>query len=413
MFEQQAHQDFERQFRRGFWRKMSNWLQGQSNELLEYDAVKRTLPFQGQRDLGMQTIPLEKIVGSVGRYRDFDRAFLPTQRQTKGRWINISRARYEDVELPAIDVYKVGDVYFVRDGNHRVSVARERNQEYIDAYVTEIDVPIPITPDMDLETLTEKKNYAEFMQQTNLNRFRPDVNLELSMRNEFGRLLSHIDTHRYYISMERGYQVPFQEAALSWYDNVYLPMVALIKEHQLDTDIPDLTLTDLYLFVSEYQWLLREESEEEQFEDEFANLRGVYQEARAGEVLDYLRRRHWISQMILEQERDAFLAQTSLAQNCPDLPMQLSFPGKYRNLLRHIEAHQYFMARERSQEVPFDEAAASFCDSIFRPLRDMVLEQDLISQFPRRTVDDLVLWVLDHRRDLVEALDALPRPDVD
>ena len=136
MLDNRAYQDFERQYRRSFWRKVTSFLQGESNELLEYDAVRRELPFQSQHDLGVQTIPLDKIVGSVGRYRDFDRAFLPTQRQTKGRWVNISKARYEEVELPAIDVYKVGEVYFVRDGNHRVSVARERNQEFIDAYVT-------------------------------------------------------------------------------------------------------------------------------------------------------------------------------------------------------------------------------------------------------------------------------------
>ncbi|MFN2125838.1 MAG: transcriptional regulator, partial [Candidatus Promineifilaceae bacterium] len=209
MLDNRAYQDFERQYRRSFWRKVTSFLQGESNELLEYDAVRRELPFQSQHDLGVQTIPLDKIVGSVGRYRDFDRAFLPTQRQTKGRWVNISKARYEEVELPAIDVYKVGEVYFVRDGNHRVSVARERNQEFIDAYVTEIEVPIMLTPDMDLQAVIELKNYAQFMQQTNLNRLRPDSDLEMTLKEAYGRLLSHIDAHRYYLSLDRGYEVPY------------------------------------------------------------------------------------------------------------------------------------------------------------------------------------------------------------
>lgn len=411
MFDDKAQQDFERQFRRAFWRKVRTWMQGENNELLEYEAIRRELPFQGQRDVGVRTIPLDKIVGSVGRYRDFDRAFLPTQRQTMGRWVNISRARYEDVELPAIDVYKVGDVYFVRDGNHRVSVARERNQDFIDAYVTEIDVPIPLTPDMDYRAVVEKKNYAQFMKQTNLNRLRPDANLELSLKEEYGRLLSHIDAHRYYRSLEKGYEVPFEEAAVSWYDAVYLPLVRLIQEHGLDKDLPGYSLTDLYLFVSEYQWLLREEDAEERLEGEIRKLSDLYHEARVAEVLNYLRRRNWISQMILEQEREAFMARTDLYAHCPDLQMQLSFPGKYRNLLRHIEAHQYFMSLERKGEVDFGEAVASFCDNIFRPLRQLVQEQDLMAEFPRRTEDDLVLWILDHRTDLVQALDTLPRPD--
>ncbi|MFN2206086.1 MAG: hypothetical protein ACK2UT_09240, partial [Candidatus Promineifilaceae bacterium] len=302
MFYHQASDDFEKQYRRAFWRKLRALLQGGSNELLEYDAVRRELPFQGQRDLGMRTIPLDKIVGSVGRYRDFDRAFLPTQRETRGRWINISKARYEDVELPAIEVYKLGDVYFVRDGNHRVSVARERNQDFIDAYVTEIDVPILITPDMDLQAVIEKKDYAQFMQHTNLNRMRPDSDLELSLKDEFGRLLLQIDAHRYYLSMERGYEVSYEEAAVSWYDNVYLPLVAVIKDHGLTDELPDYTLTDLYLFVSEYQWLLREEEDEESLENEIEIMSELYRDAGAQKVINYLRRRHWISQMIIDQE---------------------------------------------------------------------------------------------------------------
>jgi hypothetical protein len=410
MFYHQASDDFEKQYRRAFWRKLRALLQGGSNELLEYDAVRRELPFQGQRDLGMRTIPLDKIVGSVGRYRDFDRAFLPTQRETRGRWINISKARYEDVELPAIEVYKLGDVYFVRDGNHRVSVARERNQDFIDAYVTEIDVPILITPDMDLQAVIEKKDYAQFMQHTNLNRMRPDSDLELSLKDEFGRLLLQIDAHRYYLSMERGYEVSYEEAAVSWYDNVYLPLVAVIKDHGLTDELPDYTLTDLYLFVSEYQWLLREEEDEESLENEIEIMSELYRDAGAQKVINYLRRRHWISQMIIDQELEAFQSQTNLAQMRPEIDVRLSFPGKYRNLLKHINAHQYFMSLERHAQVPYEEAVNSFFDTIFLPLRELVHEGDLMEDFPRRTEDDLVLWVLDHRSDLVEALDSLPRP---
>ena len=410
MFYHQASDDFERQYRRAFWRKLRALLQGGSNELLEYDAVRRELPFQGQRDLGIQTIPLDKVVGSVGRYRDFDRAFLPTQRGTRGRWINISKARYEDVELPAIEVYKIGDVYFVRDGNHRVSVARERNQDYIDAYVIEIDVPILITPDMDLNAVIEKKDYAQFMQHTNLNRMRPDSDLELSLKDEFGRLLLQIDAHRYYLSMERGYEASYEEAAVSWYDNVYLPLVSVIKAHGLPDELPDYTLTDLYLFVSEYQWLLREEEDEEALESEIEIMSELYRDEGARKVIHYLRRRHWISQMIIDQELETFQKQTHLAQMRPEIDIRLSFPGKYRNLLRHIEAHQYFMSLERHAAVPYEEAVNSFFDTIFLPLRALVYEEDLMKDFPRRTEDDLVLWVLDHRSDLVEALDSLPRP---
>ena len=268
-----------------------------------------------------------------------------------------------------------------------------------------------LTPDMDMQAVIELKNYAQFMQQTNLNRLRPDSDLEMTLKEAYGRLLSHIDAHRYYLSLDHGYEVPYEEAAVSWYDNVYLPLVALIEEHGLTKDLPEFTPTDLYLFVSEYQWLLREEDGEERLEQEVSRLSEVYHEARVKEVLKYLQRRHWISQVILDQERESFMAQTNLGTLRPDLDLRLSFPGKYRNLLRHIEAHQYFMARERQADVPYEEAVGSFFDNIFLPLKELVHEQGMIKEFQRRTEDDLVLWVLDHRQDLVQALDSVPRPD--
>ena len=170
MFDQMAHEDFDKAYRRGFWRKLGAWLTGKSNELLPYDEVRSQLPIQGQRDGGLQTIALDKIVGSVGRYRDFDRAFLPTQKVTSDRWINISKARHKDKPLPSIEVYQIGEVYFVKDGNHRVSVARERNQDFIDAYVTEIEVPVALTAEMALDDVTKQAAYALFMQQTNLSK---------------------------------------------------------------------------------------------------------------------------------------------------------------------------------------------------------------------------------------------------
>ena len=86
-----------------------------------------------------------KSWGVLGRYRDFDRAFLPIQTRTKARWISVDRAHYEEIILPPVELYQIGEVYFVRDGNHRVSVARERGQTYIDAFVTEIDTPVLLT----------------------------------------------------------------------------------------------------------------------------------------------------------------------------------------------------------------------------------------------------------------------------
>jgi hypothetical protein len=408
MYDQLAHQDFDKVYRRGFWRRLSAWLQGKSNELLPYDEVRKELPIQGQHHAGLQEIPLEKIVGSVGRYRDFDRAFLPTQRVTSDRWINISKARYADAALPSIDVYQIGDVYFVRDGNHRVSVARERGQSYIDAHVTVVDVSIQITPEMALDDVVSQKDYAQFMQQTNLSRLRPDADLRLTDPQGYGRLQQHINTHAYYLGLERGMDISSEEAIISWYDNVYCPLVDVINEHSLADQLPDYTLTDLYLFVSDYQWLLRETDDEDQSEIS-SQMAEIYNEKEVRKLLSSLRRHNWISQMILDQERAEFLAETQLETVRPEANIQLSLPGKYRNMLRHVYAHHYYLGLERQSDVPFADGVASFYDTIYMPLLTLIDDQGTIDDFqPRRTEADLVLWVLDHRQDLVQALDSLP-----
>ena len=412
MIDQSAQADFEKAYKRGFWRKIKNWLGGKSNELLPYEEVRKQLPIQGQRDAGLQEIPLDKIVGSVGRYRDFDRAFLPTQKVTADRWINISKARYKDTALPAVDVYQIGEVYFVTDGNHRVSVARGRKQEFIDAYVTVIEVPVQLTTEMSLDDVVEKAEYAKFMQKTDLARLRPEADLQVTDSAAYGRLLGHIVTHAYYLSIERGADISYEEATTSWYDNVYRPLVEVIEEHNLAKLLPDYTLTDLYLFVSDYKWLLLESVGEDEDQSEISRkMAELYNEKEVRKVLKSLRRNNWISQMILEQEREDFLTETQLETIRPQADIRLSLPGKYKNLLGHIAAHQYYLGLERQGEVPFSDAVASFYDTIYTPLLSLIDDQGTIDDFqPRRTEADLVLWVLDHRQDLVKALDTLPQP---
>ncbi|MDX1520852.1 MAG: hypothetical protein R3264_04440 [Anaerolineae bacterium] len=136
---QRAVRDFERARSKAFWRGLVSRLTRKCNDLLPFDQMRQSLWLKGQRYLGLQVVPLDKIVGSEGRYRDFDRAFLPRHAHTVARWISIDKAHYEQVLLPPVDLFKIGEIYFVQDGNHRISVARARGQEFIDALVTEIN----------------------------------------------------------------------------------------------------------------------------------------------------------------------------------------------------------------------------------------------------------------------------------
>jgi hypothetical protein len=138
--EEQVDKDFERVRRRAFLRRMRAWLHNDvcSDFLPSFEEARSVLGGFIQVPRGIRTVPVEKIVGSVGRTRDFDKAFLPTRGSVATRWKRVDRAFYGDEELPPVRLFKVGDEYFVEDGNHRVSVARYQGVEMIDAEVVEL-----------------------------------------------------------------------------------------------------------------------------------------------------------------------------------------------------------------------------------------------------------------------------------
>lgn len=235
---------------------MGSWLTRRSNDLLPFDEVRQRLRAHAQHDGGLRQVPISQIVGSVGRYRDFDRAFLPRQRQTKDRWLSIDRAYYNDVLLPPIEIYRLGETYFVKDGNHRVSVARERGQEFIDAHVIEVDAPAPITSAADLEEWIRHQDALDFLATTQLTQLRPGARIELTLPGQYEKLLEHIAVHRWYLGIERNREIPDHEAVASWYDRVYLPVVEIIRACDALREFPNRTEADLYLWIIERRWYL-------------------------------------------------------------------------------------------------------------------------------------------------------------
>ena len=407
MFDSLAQDDFEKAYMRSLWRNIVARVTGRSNELLPYEEVRHALPYRGQRDIGLQTVPLDRIVGSVGRYRDFDRAFLPTQRQTTERWINISKARYKDVPLPPVELYKIGEVYFVKDGNHRVSVARDRDQVDIDAYVTEIDIPFRLTADMDIDSVLMEKAYGQFLQQTRLDELRPESDFHLTNPAEYTRLQDHINAHRYYLGTERQTDIPQDEAVLSWHDSVYRPLVEAIEAQNLGKQFPQLTITDLYLRVSEYQWLVREAAQETVFDEQardeaMERMADVYRQRVVRRVIRTLRHETWIDTMIRDKEYAAFLERTRLHDLRPEAEIIASLAGKYEKILAHIDTHQYYLGIDWQRPVEYAEAVASWYDNVYRPTVENIREQRILEEFPGRTETDAYIWIIEHR----EALEA-------
>ena len=254
----QDRADFSAARIKSFFRNVLAFLLGQRNELLSYDDVREKLRIGGPVYRGVRTVRVDQIVGSVNRYRDFDRAFLPTQNYTADRWLKINRAFYKDISLPPVLLYKVGEVYFVVDGNHRVSVARERGQEYLDAEVRECSVRVPLTPDVqpdDLELLGAK---VMFLERTLLDKLRPDAQIEPTILGGYERLLEHIAVHKYYLGLDWRRDIGDEEAVTHWYDTVYTPLIAAIHKTRVIEKFARRTEGDLYLWVIDHQHYLRE-----------------------------------------------------------------------------------------------------------------------------------------------------------
>jgi hypothetical protein len=257
-----VHQDFARARSKSFLRDLWALLRGKRNTLLSYDEVKERLRIGGPIHRGVRTVEVAKIVGSVNRYRDFDQAFLPARNSLADRWQRVDRAFYEDVSLPPVVLYKVGDIYFVVDGHHRVSVAREQGQEFIEAEVRECKVKVPVGPDLRPEDLEILGARIEFLERTGLDRIRPGANIELSVPDGYSRMLEHIAVHRYFMGLEQQRDISEEEAVAHWYDTVYLPIVKVIRERGVLEEFPGRTEGDLYLWVLDRQQFLHDQGQE-------------------------------------------------------------------------------------------------------------------------------------------------------
>lgn len=240
---------------RAFLQEMVNLLRGQSAELLSFEDIRARLRLREESYKGLQDIPLEKIQGSVGRYKDFTRGFLPRSNNMRERWSRVYATVNSMEGAPPIEVYKVGDVYFVRDGNHRVSVARQIGAKTIQAHVTELPTSVHVDENTTLEELDAASAYIAFLDETELPRTRPHHQpLRLSEPSRYPELMGHIYLHQKVLEQIRGEAVSTAEAAADWYDKVYRPAVTLIRKYDMLTLIKEAgrTETDLYMWMVDH-----------------------------------------------------------------------------------------------------------------------------------------------------------------
>ena len=254
-----AAEDFFRARRRAAMEEIMARLTGKSAKLLSYEQVREKLHASGETPRGLQEIPLEAIVGSVGRYTDFTRSFLPRQDSDEERWVRVETALAGLSGLPPVQVYQIGQAYFVLDGNHRVSVARQKGFKYITADVIEVHTRVPLSPDVQPDDLIIKAEAAAFLEATRLDESCPGADLTVSIPGQYARLASHIKVQRYFMEEELGYEVSFEKAAGRWCNDDYWPVVEVIREQGILRDFPNRTETDLYLWISQHRLALEQE----------------------------------------------------------------------------------------------------------------------------------------------------------
>jgi hypothetical protein len=252
-----ALQQFKMARRNARIRNLLSRLAGRSDDLLLFDEVRQALALTHPKKEELRDIPLDAIVGTVSRYKDFNRQFNPMRDSDEQRWARVKELM-ETTGLEPIEVYQVDDIYFVLDGNHRVSVSRHLDAKSIQAYVKEFRTDIDLEQEDNIEDVVLKAEWAELMADTALDVNRPDVEIRVTIPGRYAEIREHIEVHRYYLNenLSEDEELSLEEASLSWLDNVYCPAVKAIREHNSLKDFPGRTETDLYLWLKKHQWEL-------------------------------------------------------------------------------------------------------------------------------------------------------------
>jgi len=218
--------------------------------LLSLDEVSRRLRAFEQSYVGVRPIRVADVVGTVSRVDDFDRDFLPKRSKIQERWKSVEQT-FPEGDFPPIVVYELDGRYFVVDGHHRVAIARQRGIEFIDAEITRLRSRWELPEDADIGAIIMAEQERRFMEESGLERARPEARIAFSRPQGYIELLEHIKIHGFHLMMERGSLASVEEIAGDWYDRVYLPTTEAIHAEGLRELLPKATDADLFLWVGQ------------------------------------------------------------------------------------------------------------------------------------------------------------------
>jgi hypothetical protein len=220
--------------------------------ILPYEEVIEALGFVSERTIGLQVVPLHLIVGTVDRSRDFDRQFRPTSGRVRSRWEHIAAAMRRGEAMPPVDLLRIGEIYFVRDGHHRVSVAHALGHADIDAYVTEVITRVGADRTITLADLPLKSHERVFFERVPL----PDqarATIRLSDPWDYGELAEGVEAWGFRAAQDRHEQLDRRQTALHWFETEYEPVVSMLREAHL---IGEGTETEAYMRVARERYRL-------------------------------------------------------------------------------------------------------------------------------------------------------------
>jgi len=249
---QKASEDFTKARGKAILSQIQNFLNTDRDKLLSFNDVKDILKPKSEVYMGNQTVPIKLVVGSEGRYHDFNKFFLPKREHMRHRWQRVDEAHIRDIILPPITLYEIGGAYFVRDGNHRVSVAKTQGVEFIDAEVISLSTEINIKPFMTTDELREALIELEkkvFYAETLFGDLTEYWKLDFSSPGRYDVIYNHILVHKYFLNENIEEEIHFNDALVSWFNNVYSPIIAIIHEQWLLANFPKRTEADLYVWI--------------------------------------------------------------------------------------------------------------------------------------------------------------------
>lgn len=245
--QEQANYDWDQARRKVLYQRVVCAVTQCSVDMMSFRDVKKRLRLGTPHSRGLQEIRLKQVKGSVGRFEDFTSAFLPRRDSLQDRWKNVEKLMLAG-KAPPIDVYQVGNAYFVVDGNHRVSVGRQLGLETIEAYVTEFDTPFQLGPDDDIDNLFIEAERAQFLEKVRESNAKAAAGIVFTCAGCYRDLIGQIDAYRAGMEARDGQPATYEQAFVAWQDDVYKKALKAIRQEGMTEMFPERTEADLFIW---------------------------------------------------------------------------------------------------------------------------------------------------------------------